>query len=564
MRKNLSLYYFTIIFFSFITFGFQVDKKALTDKAKQLLATLKEQVKNNQYAEATQTSVILAEVHQELGQASQAATYFKNAIGYAEKSKQKRLIALAYEKEGDFLLAHIDLNKKIKNYQTANKLYQESQDTVGMASTLKKLAKYHFEAKFFAKVPAYSQVLLDNAEEYALSSFEELSHYKALIISYIRLGKIQEVKEYLTLWKNIKKEGLTSISYNPDTDFDEEILAKEFDEALAKAKPQIQQLVYQEQDFINATSKTLRKSLVNNDIKKPLSELEQKAIESKWQKDIIAKQQEIVQLEEEKNQRLYFGIIASLLAVGITVIALVSRQIANRKLEKKNKQIEEQKKVIEEEKKKAETLLLNILPKEVAEELKEKGYAAPRHYDMVTVLFTDFKGFSQIAERLSPHEIVDRLNFFFQNFDEIASKHNLEKIKTIGDAYMCAGGIPNENSTNPIDAVRAGLEIQEFMRQWNLERLLQGEPTFELRLGINTGPLVAGVIGKNKFAYDIWGDTVNLASRMESSGEIGKVNISQSTYEWVRHQFVCTYRGQVHAKNKGEINMYFVEYEIAS
>jgi hypothetical protein len=199
-----------------------------------LLATLKEQVKNNQYAEATQTSVILAEIHQELGQASQAATYFKNAIGYAEKSKQKRLIALAYEKEGDFLLAHIDLNKKIKNYQTANKLYQESQDTVGMASTLKKLAKYHFEAKFFAKVPAYSQVLLDNAEEYALSSFEELSHYKALIISYIRLGKIQKVKEYLTLWKNIKKEGLTSISYNPDTDFDEEILAKEFDEALAE------------------------------------------------------------------------------------------------------------------------------------------------------------------------------------------------------------------------------------------------------------------------------------------------------------------------------------------
>lgn len=563
MRKDLSLY-FIITFFAFITFGFQVDNQALTDKAKKLLASLTQQLKNNQYAEATQTSVLLAEIYEELGQASTAATYFKNAIMYAEKAKNKKLLALAYEKEGDFLLAHIDFAKKIKNYQIANKLYRESQDTAGIASTLKKLAKHHFEAKLYAKVPTYSQVLIEDIDLYALSSFEELSHYKAIIIAYMRLGQLQEVKKYLTLWKNIKKEGLTSASYNPATDFDEEILAKEFDEALARAKPQIQQLVYQEQEFINATSKTLKKSLANADVKKPLSELEQKEIEAKWQKDIIAKQQEIVQLEAEKNQRLYFGIVASLLAVVVSIIALVSRQIANRKLERKNSQIEEQKSIIEAEKKKAEALLLNILPKEVAEELKEKGYAAPRHYEMVTVLFTDFKGFSQIAERLSPHEIVDRLNFFFQNFDEIAAKHNLEKIKTIGDAYMCAGGIPNENSTNPIDAVRAGLEIQEFMRQWNLERLLQGEPTFELRLGINTGPLVAGVIGKNKFAYDIWGDTVNLASRMESSGEVGKVNISQSTYEWVRHQFVCTYRGKVPAKNKGEISMYFVEREIIS
>ncbi len=211
------------------------------------------------------------------------------------------------------------------------------------------------------------------------------------------------------------------------------------------------------------------------------------------------------------------------------------------------------------ERDKSDSLLLNILPEPVALELKEFGQATPQYYDMATVLFTDFKGFTKIAEELSPNRLVEELNYCFQRFDEIILKHDMEKIKTIGDAYMCVGGVPTANRTNAIDAVKTGLAMLEFMEEFREEKLRKGEHVWELRIGIHTGPLVAGVIGKNKFAYDVWGDTVNLASRMESGGEEGKVNISGNTYELVKSYFNCTYRGKVLAKNKGEIDMYFVQ-----
>jgi class 3 adenylate cyclase len=211
------------------------------------------------------------------------------------------------------------------------------------------------------------------------------------------------------------------------------------------------------------------------------------------------------------------------------------------------------------ERDKSDKLLLNILPSETAKELKAYGKAKPRFYEMGTVMFTDFKGFTQIAEKLTPEQIVQELNRCFQAFDEIIEKYDMEKIKTMGDGYLCAGGIPVPNKTNPIDAVKAGLAMLEFMEEVKKEKIAKNEPIWNLRVGIHTGPLVAGVIGKNRFAYDIWGDTVNVASRMESSGEPGKVNISGDTYELVKSYFNCAYRGKVFAKNKGEIDMYFVE-----
>jgi class 3 adenylate cyclase/predicted metal-dependent HD superfamily phosphohydrolase len=212
-----------------------------------------------------------------------------------------------------------------------------------------------------------------------------------------------------------------------------------------------------------------------------------------------------------------------------------------------------------DEKKKSEEMLLNILPRETAKELQEQGFYTPRHYQLASVLFTDFKSFTSIAESMTPKELIEELDYFFQYFDAVVEKHNLEKIKTIGDAYMCAGGIPKPNHTNAIDAVLAGLEIVAFTQRVNEERIAQGRRAWELRVGINSGELVAGVVGKKKFAYDIWGDAVNLASRMESSGEVGKVNISQGTYELVKDFFVCNHRGRVHAKGKGEMDMYIVE-----
>jgi class 3 adenylate cyclase len=211
------------------------------------------------------------------------------------------------------------------------------------------------------------------------------------------------------------------------------------------------------------------------------------------------------------------------------------------------------------EKQKSDNLLLNILPEEVAEELKTKGSADAKHFEQVTVMFTDFKGFTKIAEKLSPSELVSEIHECFRAFDYIISKHNIEKIKTIGDAYMCAGGLPVENKTHAADVVNAALEIQQFMQEHLEQRKKQNKEVFEIRIGIHTGTVVAGIVGVKKFAYDIWGDTVNIASRMESSGEAGKVNISGTTYELVKEKFTCTHRGKVSAKNKGEIDMYYVE-----
>ena len=203
------------------------------------------------------------------------------------------------------------------------------------------------------------------------------------------------------------------------------------------------------------------------------------------------------------------------------------------------------------ERKKSEKLLLNILPIETARELKRNGKAKARHYESVTVMFTDFKGFTNIAEKLSAEELVSELDFLFKKFDEIISKYNIEKMKTIGDAYMCASGLPTPNSNHAENIVLAGIEIQNWMISQNNK--------WQLRMGIHSGPVTAGVVGDKKFAYDIWGDTVNTASRMESSGEAGKINISGATYELVRDKFTCEFRGKILAKNKGEIEMYFLQ-----
>ncbi|MCB9187144.1 MAG: hypothetical protein H6601_10455 [Flavobacteriales bacterium] len=213
---------------------------------------------------------------------------------------------------------------------------------------------------------------------------------------------------------------------------------------------------------------------------------------------------------------------------------------------------------LEKEKVKTEELLLNILPKDTADELQKNGKATARHYNQVSVLFTDFKGFTNFAENTSPEKLVDELHRYFVKFDEIIGKYYLEKIKTIGDAYMCAGGVPIRNSSNAIAITLAALEIRDYMTQVAADKRRNGELALDIRIGIHTGPLTAGVVGMKKFAYDIWGDTVNTASRMESCSEPGRINISGTTHEMIKKYFDTEYRGQREAKGKGLVDMYFV------
>ncbi len=211
------------------------------------------------------------------------------------------------------------------------------------------------------------------------------------------------------------------------------------------------------------------------------------------------------------------------------------------------------------EKEKTEALLANLLPKNTADELMSKGKATKIKYNFVTVLFSDIQGFTKIAEEMNPEVLIDELDKFFFTFDSVVEKYGIEKIKTIGDAYMCAGGIPEKNRTNPVEVILAALEMRSYMIRMKESSDIEGMKYWDIRIGIHTGTVVAGVVGQKKLTYDIWGDTVNTASRMESSGEAGKINISGTTYEFVKDFFNCEYRGKMPVKYKGELEMYFVQ-----
>jgi len=257
------------------------------------------------------------------------------------------------------------------------------------------------------------------------------------------------------------------------------------------------------------------------------------------------------QAESSRNFNYAIMGVLLLLAGGATFSWVRARQ--------HSKVMEEKNKMIRDEKERSENLLLNILPALVAEELKQHGRTDARYFSDVTVLFADFVGFSQIAEKLSPQQLVSDLDTCFQAFDHIISRYGLEKIKTIGDAYMCAGGMSDGVGNQVHDMTRAALEMQEWLTRWDAERKPKGLPRFEARIGIHSGPLVAGVVGFKKFAFDIWGDTVNIAARIEQAGEGGKINISGEAYRIISDHFPCQYRGKIAVKNKGEIDMYFVE-----
>ncbi len=230
----------------------------------------------------------------------------------------------------------------------------------------------------------------------------------------------------------------------------------------------------------------------------------------------------------------------------------------NKSLEEGQREIEKQRQLLEIEKQRSDELLHNILPEVVAHKLK-KGKVKPKLYKSVTIMFADIKGFSKLCRLHDSIEIVEQLDYLIGQFDDIIGKHFIEKIKTIGDAYMCAGGIPMKNNSHQINVVLAALEIQNFLWEYNKPRILNLEYPWDCRIGIHTGEVIAGVVGKKKFAYDIWGDAVNVAARMEQAGVVNSVNISVDTYDLIKDYFECIPRGFVEAKNIGQVEMFFVK-----
>jgi adenylate cyclase len=281
------------------------------------------------------------------------------------------------------------------------------------------------------------------------------------------------------------------------------------------------------------------------------------ALTNEAQLDSIAYAQEL-QEQELKIQRTknFRNILLLCLLFAISIMILVYRRFLDN--QKQKKILETKNRIIEDEQNRSDELLRNILPEAIATELKNEGFAKARKYETATVLFTDFKSFTQISEQLTPEQLVSELDTYFKAFDFIISQYKIEKIKTIGDAYMCASGL-SDRIGSPLNMVKAALEIQEFLNEMKLEKMAQNAPYFEARIGIHTGPVVAGVVGVKKFAYDIWGDTVNTAARMQEACEPGKINISEATHAEVRYNYQCRSRGKLPAKNKGNIEMFYVE-----
>lgn len=248
---------------------------------------------------------------------------------------------------------------------------------------------------------------------------------------------------------------------------------------------------------------------------------------------------ELLTAQKESDQKIRIALIA----LAVVLIILAFNLFQRFKLKKDSER-------------KMDELLLNILPHEVADELKANGKATPRLYPSVSVMFIDIVAFTKMTERSTPEKLVADLHRLFTEFDVISARHKLEKIKTLGDAYLCAGGIPVENETHAMDTIAAAREMLSFLQEQNIHK--PADEQLAVRIGIHTGPVVAGIVGIKKFAFDIWGDTVNIAARLEQSGEAGRINISGATYDKVKASVVCENRGDVEVKYKGKISMYYV------
>ena len=464
-----------------------------------------------------------------------ALKYYLQSLPLSEKLGDNDAIGTCAVNMGEIYLAREQVDSALFYFEKALNAYQKSKSG-NVPYALNSIGKVYATKKDYQK-----------AINYQKQAFE---------LAKANNAKLETSQSLLGLASTYKQQGNVSLaisSFHEAQSIAKEINAvyqmKDAYEGLAECYSKVNDFhnAYKYQSLLN----NIKDTLYNAEMDKRIQALSLNFDINKKQGqiDLLTKDKALQDLDLRRQK-----IIRN--ATGITGILLLLMAIG---LFNRYKYIRRTKKIIEGEKALSEKLLLNILPEETANELKDKGSATPKHYDMVSVLFTDFKGFTKIAENLTPHELVEELNQCFMEFDRIMDKHNLEKIKTIGDAYMCAGGIPVANETNPFDIVKAGLEIKQYMENLKQEREERGESYWELRIGIHTGPVIAGVVGKNKFAYDIWGDAVNTASRMESSGIPGKVNISGPTYELIKNRFKCTYRGKIQAKNKGEIDMYIVE-----
>jgi len=506
--------------------------------------TLYQQIKNEEGISACNL---------QLGLVSYLTQNYLDAINYFNNSTDNKKVTRSSFALKNYLCAlsyaEIDSTKKAHQlFNIAIDVYKSINDTVGVSQCNTFIGKLYInQGKFDEAIHLLEKTILENRNnksnipEYPLKAF--------LASAYLNKKDFKQAIKYgLEAYTESKAGSL--------------IYQKEATIALYNAYQQTGDVIYAFY-FLNRLN-SLNDSLYNKNTMQKIGEMKSQMIfeqEMRIQKTELEKKEAVSNAEKRRIKAVVIGVSIAFIIASILLFVLYKN---GKEKQRTYKLLHDQNQLIVKEQLRNEELLLNILPEQTAIELKKTGKSEPKRFEMVTVLFTDFKNFTKISETMSPEELVKEINYCYTAFDTIITKYGIEKIKTIGDSYMCAGGLPIENKTNPFDAVSAAIEIRDFMANENKLRIKEGKTYFEIRIGINTGPVVAGIIGVKKFAYDIWGDTVNIASRIESSGEPGKVNISENTYRYVKNEFNFEFRGKILAKNKGEIEMYFVEKKMMS
>ena len=525
-------------------------------------------------------------VYSIMGQLEQSLDYCMKALNIFEESGDSSSIAKVYNNLGsrysemgmnDMAIIYyekaIAINERFQNHSRLVKNYGNIGTVYSFLDEHEKALEYYTKSYMILKD-------LDNKVDMSTNLLNMAITYRN--IKKLDLALSFAEQSYLIACETNDEIGklgyfiTTAEIYKDQEDFDKALKNYFIAESLADSIGARQNLleiysgladIYAQMgDFRNAylyneTYNEERMRLLDNEKNKALDkikEFEDDKVQSEI--DILTKDAEIQKLVIRRQKIIRNSVAGAGAFILLIAILLLHRY---RYVRKTRDQLEKKNVIIQDEKGKSDNLLLNILPEETAEELKTKGISKARSFGMVTVLFTDFKGFTSMAELLNPGELVAEIDHCFKAFDNIISNYDIEKIKTIGDAYMCAGGLPVANKTNPVDVVRAAIDIRDFMLKLKENRESKNEPFFEIRIGVHTGPVVAGIVGIKKFQYDIWGDTVNIASRMESSGEVGKVNVSGTTYNLIKKKFECVYRGKIEAKNKGAVDMYFVKGDIS-
>ncbi|MFT6334489.1 MAG: class 3 adenylate cyclase/tetratricopeptide (TPR) repeat protein [Halioglobus sp.] len=481
----------------------------------------------------------IGNIYTEQDNADKGLDYYQRSLKIQEELGDKLGISISLYSIGNIYKVQSNYPQALDNYQRSLKISEEIGDKYGIALSLQDIGNIYFDQGNYPQATDYYQRGLKINEEIgdkygtsqALSSIgliyvEKGSYNDAIVVCQRSLALGEEIGSI-----DLQKEACSCLY--------------EANKGLGKGN---EALKYHEQmevmeDSLKVTETVQKLSQMEFDKQNLLDSI---ATVKKEQQVELVHQEELRAEENTRNISFGIGGFFVLLAIGF-----FSRW----------RYVKKSKASLQVEKDRSENLLLNILPAEIAEELKEKGRADARDFEMVSVIFTDFKGFTQASAKLGAQELVAEINTCFEAFDEIMEKYGIEKIKTIGDAYMAAGGLPVPSDSSVKNTVLATMEMQAFISARKLEMDALDKPAFEMRVGIHTGPVVAGIVGVKKFQYDIWGDTVNTASRMESSGDVGKVNISQTTYELLKDDSDFTFknRGKIEVKGKGEMDMYFVE-----